>query len=108
MREQVTEQIASLKESSLRREDSVYSSEDGTDAFDRQFALTLAGSEHESLVDIDDALARIEEGTYGICEECDEAIERPRLEALPFVRMCIKCQSEKEKLARRFRPATVL
>lgn len=90
-------QITSLKNDSLTRADEVNVEEDGTDAFDRQFALSLASSENEALVQVGHALQRIDEGTYGTCEECSGAIEPARLEALPFVRNCIACQSEIEK-----------
>ncbi|MGQ9663120.1 MAG: TraR/DksA family transcriptional regulator [Kiritimatiellia bacterium] len=97
MRERLTRQINSLTAESLQRPDSVNSEEDGTDAFDRQFALNLASSENESVHDIEEALLRLDEGTYGICDVCNSVIERQRLEALPFVRTCIKCQAEREK-----------
>jgi RNA polymerase-binding transcription factor DksA len=103
MRERLSNQIAALKGDSLKREDSVNSMEDGTDAFERQFALTIASSEQQSLSAIDEALRRIDEGTYGVCEACGGLVERPRLKALPFVRLCIGCQSASEKGKARFR-----
>ncbi|OVE74195.1 hypothetical protein BVX94_01115 [bacterium B17] len=84
------------------RNDSVVSVEDGTDAFDRQFALNIISSENDALFEIDEALRRLDGGTYGGCEECGCIIDVPRLAALPFVRMCIKCQSEAEKTNRRY------
>jgi DnaK suppressor protein len=104
MRQQLSGQISALTKGSLQRHDSVVSDEDGTDAFDRQFALKIASAEQNSLFDIDDALRRLGQGTYGICEDCTCTIETPRLKALPFVRLCIKCQSESEKGRARFRP----
>jgi DnaK suppressor protein len=97
LRDRLSGQISALKSDSLTRDDAVNSEEDGTDAFDRQFALNIASSENNALRDIDEALWRIGEGTYGVCERCSGLIERPRLTALPFVRNCIKCQSELEK-----------
>jgi DnaK suppressor protein len=97
MRSRLTEQIEALKKDSLQRYDSVNSEEDGTDAFERQFALTIASSENELLLEIDEALRRLDEGFYGICNICDERIEKPRLMALPFVKMCVRCKSESEK-----------
>lgn len=102
LRERVSGQIAALKDDSLKRYDTVNLEEDGTDAFERQLALNLASSGNESLFEIDEALRRIDEGTYGICEECNKLIEKPRLKALPFVRMCIHCQSEIEKVKHGF------
>ncbi|OVE75397.1 hypothetical protein BVX97_04830 [bacterium E08(2017)] len=104
MRQRLSGQISVLTKESLQRNDSVVSVEDGTDAFERQFALNIASTEQDSLFDIEDALRRLELGTYGACEGCDCAIETPRLKALPFVRLCIGCQSEMEKGKARFRP----
>lgn len=104
MRQRITGQIASLKGDSLQREDAVNSEEDGTDAFERQFALNIASSENEVVFEIDEALSRIEQGTYGICEQCRSAIEIDRLKALPFVKMCIKCKAENEKGTLKYRP----
>lgn len=97
LRERLVAQITSLKNASLRRSDSVYSMEDGTDAFDRQFGLSLVNSENEALYAVDEALRSLENGSYGVCDECSGVIEKPRLKALPFVRTCISCQSEIEK-----------
>lgn len=108
LRERVSAQINSLKGDSLQRNDMTNLEEDGTDAFERQFALTLASSEQDSLFEIDDALKRIDEGTYSICEECKKPIEKLRLKALPFVRLCIRCQSEIEKDRQKFRPADTI
>lgn len=104
LRERLTGQIATLKHESLTRQDSVNSEEDGTDAFDREFALNLVSSEHDSLVKIDNALRRIGQGTYGQCEECGKSVEKPRLQALPFVSNCIRCQSAAEKNRPKYRP----
>ncbi|MBN1557345.1 MAG: TraR/DksA family transcriptional regulator [Lentisphaerae bacterium] len=97
LRERLSGQVNVLKQESLTRNDSVFSLEDGTDAFDRQFGLSLANSENEALQEVDEALRRLDEGMYGICEECGGGIEKPRLKALPFVRTCIQCQSEIER-----------
>lgn len=107
MKERITGQIATLKGESLVREDSVNSEEDGTDAFDRQFALNLVSSEHDSLFEIDQALLRLEQGTYGQCESCGKPVEKARLKALPFVRLCINCQAEEEKNKPKYRSTPV-
>ena len=103
MRDRLTGQISSQSDDSLKYVDDT-SSEDRTDDFDREFALNLVSSEHDSVFEINNALRRIAEGTYGICDGCGCAIEKPRLHALPFARMCIRCQSEQEKGRTRFRP----
>ena len=79
-------------------------SDQGTETFDREFALNQLSSEQDVLFEIDEAIRRIENGSYGICEITNEAINIERLEALPYVRHSIKAQSELEKGHRRFRP----
>ncbi|MEG2327047.1 MAG: TraR/DksA C4-type zinc finger protein [Akkermansia sp.] len=77
----------------------------GSDAYDRDFALSMLTKEQNALVEIEEALKRIDDGTYGICEISHKAISIPRLEAIPFARLTVECQSqwEKEKgLAARF------
>ena len=103
MRDRVTGQVTALSDDSLKYIDDA-SSEDRTDDFDREFALNLVSSEHDSIFEINNALRRIEEGIYGVCDSCSCQIEKPRLHALPFARMCIKCQSEQERGRSRFRP----
>ena len=107
MSDQLRNQITALRDDSLKRVDEVNHAEDGTDAFERQFALKLASTEHESVVEIDEALRRIRDRTYGICENCERLIEYPRLKALPFVRLCISCQSEEERKHGPYRQASV-
>lgn len=65
---------------------------------DRELGLLLGDREREKIHSIDDALLRIDEGEYGICEECDEDIPLGRLKAMPFTRHCVKCKSDLEKL----------
>jgi DnaK suppressor protein len=68
-----------------------------TDTYDREFSLSLASNERKSIYEFDDALKRIEEGTFGICEVCKLLIARNRLKAVPQARLCVKCQEKKEK-----------
>lgn len=65
---------------------------------DRELGLLLNDREREKLHSIDDALLRITDGEYGICEECEEEIPLGRLKAMPFTRHCVKCKSDLEKL----------
>ncbi len=69
----------------------------GSDAYDRDFALSLLSQEQDSLYEIDQALKRIETGSYGVCEISNKAIPHARLEALPFTRYTVECQAEIEK-----------
>lgn len=59
--------------------------------------FTLREKEQRTLAEIDEALQRMEEGTYGLCEECDEEIGAKRLEIFPTARLCIAHQEEEEK-----------
>jgi DnaK suppressor protein len=69
----------------------------GSDAYDRDFALSLLSQEQDALYEIDQALKRIELGTYGVCEMSGKSIPRARLEAIPFARFTVECQSQLEK-----------
>src|SRR3990167_1506509 len=72
-----------------------------TDNFDRDFSLGIASSEQDLLNRIDEALQKIKEGTFGVCEQCEKAITMKRLKAVPYTKMCIKCQEEEEKNKKR-------
>ena len=69
----------------------------GSDAYDRDFALSLLSQEQDALYEIDEALKRVEAGTYGVCEMSGKAIPHARLEAIPFARYTVECQSQLEK-----------
>jgi DnaK suppressor protein len=64
---------------------------------DREIDYTLQGNEEEVLQAIDAALARIEEGTYGKCQRCGQAIAPERLEAIPYATLCIDCKRKDER-----------
>ena len=65
---------------------------------DRELGLILNDRERDKLHSIDDALLRMSEGDYGICEECDDEIPLGRLKVLPFTRHCVRCKSDLEKV----------
>ena len=69
----------------------------GSDNYELENTLGLMDSERKILEEIDDALRRIEDGTYGICEGNEEIIKKERLHAIPWARYCITCASEIEK-----------
>ncbi len=96
MRDRLTGQVARMRQDSLKRDDEVNPEEDGSDAFDRLFALERAGNGQDVIFIIDEAMRAITDGKYGVCENCGNLIEKPRLHALPFAKNCIKCQSEAE------------
>ncbi len=83
----------------------------GSDAYDRDFALSLLSQEQDALYEIDEALKRLELGTYGVCEMSGKSIPHARLEAIPFTRYTVDCQSQLEKqrkLTRSRQPVTSL
>jgi DnaK suppressor protein len=83
----------------------------GSDAYDRDFALSLLSQEQDALYEIEEALKRIDAGTYGICEMSGKPILEARLEAIPFARFTVECQAqlEKQRKATRIRqPVTSL
>jgi DnaK suppressor protein len=69
----------------------------GSDAYDRDFALNLLSQEQDALYEIEEALKRVEEGAYGVCEISGSKIAKARLEAIPFARCTVECQAELER-----------
>lgn len=69
----------------------------GTDNYEQEFALGLMGSERKLLREIDDALERLEQGTYGLCEATDKPIPKARLEAQPWARYCVEYARQLER-----------
>ncbi len=67
----------------------------GSDNFEQEFTLSLMANEEETLEQIELALERIEEGTYGTCDDCECKIPKARLNAIPFARSCVKCAESK-------------
>ncbi len=104
---QVWEEIDKISEDTLKKSQkdaagdisgyTLHMADLATDAYDREFSLGLVTNEHRLLYEIDDALKRIEESTYGICEDCSKPISKSRLKAIPYTRFCLRCQKEKEK-----------
>jgi len=68
-----------------------------TDNYDREFSLGLASNDRQVLYELDDAMKRIEDGSFGVCEDCNSIISKVRLKAVPHARLCIKCQEKREK-----------
>jgi len=73
----------------------------GTDTFDRDFALSLVSNEQEALSEVQAAIKRIRDGTYGVCELTGKPISRDRLLAVPFTRYSTEAQKELEKTRHR-------
>ena len=80
----------------------------GTDTFDRDFALSLVSSEQEALTEIDAAIKRVKEGTYGTCEITGKPIAKERLSAVPFTRYSAEAQKDIERNRMRTRSSAGL
>ena len=72
---------------------SFHMADQGTDAMEREKAFLWASREGRFLYHLNEAMARIQDGTYGYCEECKEPIADDRLEAVPHCRLCIACKT---------------
>jgi len=68
----------------------------GTDAFDKDMNLDLHGAEQEIMRQVDDALAKVKDGTYGKCGVCQKEIGIKRLNVIPYAQSCLKCQKKME------------
>lgn len=75
---------------------SFHMADQASDDYERDFSLGRASDEQDVLYVIDEALKRIEEGTYGNCLQCNKPISRKRLVALPYTELCIECQTKNE------------
>ncbi|MBA3781058.1 MAG: TraR/DksA C4-type zinc finger protein [Nocardioides sp.] len=69
----------------------------GATSFERDHELTVVNNEREMLAQIDRALARIDDGTYGICESCGEPIGKMRAMAFPRATLCLPCKQREER-----------
>ncbi len=75
----------------------IHMAELGSDNFEQEFTLSLMATEEDTLNRIDEAIQRIEQGTYGTCEECGGTIPKLRLNAIPFTPVCVKCAEQLEQ-----------
>ncbi|MDR1305867.1 MAG: TraR/DksA C4-type zinc finger protein [Verrucomicrobiales bacterium] len=105
LREHMLEQMQGVTQTNLRSpgDDAqvsafgMHQADAGSDAYEKDFALNLLSQEQDALYEINSAIKRIEDGTYGSCEMSGQPIPVSRLEAIPFARFTIKCQSQLEQ-----------
>ena len=107
VKEKMVDEIKHISEDTLKKSQkdasgdisgySYHMADVATDTYDREFSVGLASNERQSLYELSDALKKIEDGTYGFCESCKSLIAKNRLKAVPYARMCVKCQEKKEK-----------
>ena len=99
LRERLTDQRNGLAKESAREMESygVHMADSGTDNFDRDFNLSLLSADQDVIYEIEEALKRIERGTYGMCEITGKAIPQTRLNAIPWARFRVDAQTELEQ-----------
>ncbi|MDF1710929.1 MAG: TraR/DksA C4-type zinc finger protein [Akkermansiaceae bacterium] len=105
LRDQITDVMYGIQSDTIRNGSEgsdasgsgMHQGDAGSDAYDRDFALTMLSKEANALGEIEEALQRLELGTYGICEESGQKIPNPRLEAMPFARLTVERQAAKER-----------
>ncbi len=76
---------------------SLHMADMATDNYDREFSLGLADNEQKILNRIDEALEKIENKTFGLCELCNKKVSKVRLKAVPYAELCVPCQEKQEK-----------
>jgi DnaK suppressor protein len=76
---------------------SLHMADSGTDNFDRDFALSLLSSDQDAIYEIEEALKRIERGTFGVCELTNKPIPKTRLDAIPWTRFTVQAQAQLER-----------
>jgi DnaK suppressor protein len=99
LRDQLQRQMNGLAKESAQEMAgySLHMADSGTDNFDRDFALSLLSSDQDAIYEIEEALKRIEKGTYGVCELTNKPIPRARLEAIPWTRFTVTAQAQLER-----------
>ncbi len=99
LRGSLMNQMGDLKKESAEEMSgySMHMADSGTDNFDRDSALSLLSSDQDAVYEIDEALKRIEKGSYGRCELTDKAIPKTRLNAVPWARYTVDSQAQLEK-----------
>lgn len=107
LRESIVEGINHISEDTLKKSQKEASGDNSgytyhmadvaTDTYDREFSLGLASNERELLYELSDALKKIDDSTFGVCEDCGNLISKTRLKAVLYARLCVKCQEKREK-----------
>jgi RNA polymerase-binding protein DksA len=107
LRARMVGDVNQLRENSLRKSRSeangdlssmpIHMADIGSDNYEQEFSLSLMENEGAALAKIQTSLERIEDGTYGACEECGAKIPKTRLNAIPYANLCIKCASQLEQ-----------
>jgi len=102
-REEIIEELSegelkeSIQESATENSYAYHLADVGSDNNEREKSFMVASIEGNLLNELDEALRRIENGTYGICEMCNSPIHPQRLEAIPYARLCLECKAKQEQ-----------
>jgi DnaK suppressor protein len=100
-RKEIVGDVTQLKNQAVRSyEDEVsvdHMADHGSDSYEKDQTIGFIEREGESLRAINIALQKIKEGTFGVCEGCGGKIRKVRLNAIPYARLCLKCQIAEEK-----------
>jgi len=105
-RKRLIEELEHLKSSvrpaDERREGSPFGKreEEATESFELEKRLTLEKRIRDQLAEVEHALHKFEEGTYGLCDSCGQSIDPARLEALPQANLCLNCKAQQAKNAK--------
>lgn len=105
LRDHVVDQMHGVAQDNLRARPEgseasafgMHQADAGSDAYEKDFALSLLSQEQDALYEIEEALKRVENQTYGVCEMSGKLIPKARLEAIPFARFTVECQQKLEK-----------
>ena len=95
--ENLAKDVASSTEATENSKSPINIAENASDSYEQDFAFMSMESEEEILRRIELALRHIRDGTYGVCEDCNEDIPNERLDVLPFATLCLKCQQDNER-----------
>lgn len=105
-RDRLATEVAEMEEASAENLSDVsgennyrdHMADQGTATFTRELDMTLFDNTRQLLEQVDKALARVEEGSYGTCTRCSKKISIPRLEAVPSAELCIECKEWEEQV----------
>ena len=79
----------------------VHMADMAADTYERELSMNIASSEQQILYQIDEALKRLDDGSFGLCQQCNQPIAMSRLKAVPYASLCIECQRAKEQKTKR-------
>ena len=106
MRSRLRGDVSTMADAALRKTRSeasgdlssmpIHMADIGSDAYEQEFTLSLMANEEDTLAMVEQALERIRDRKFGVCEECESVISKKRLEAIPFASLCIRCAEKQE------------